>query len=164
MKVLQYPLAKITMGFLSGILIAFYWQADIYLIFGTLLLLLMVASILFFGTRNIKKSKFFFSLLTYAISFLTGMSSLIIQTEAFRKDNYSNLKSVFEKESKINLTAIIWQKKSSTRLLKTLAFLINMPELPKPDLTVRDWFLQPLINSTLNFPEVHMNRQKLAPT
>lgn len=103
MKVLQYPLAKITMGFLSGILFAFYWQADIYLVFGTLLLLLMVAAILFFGAGNIKKSKLFFSLLTYAISFLTGMSSLIIQTEAFRKDNYSNLKSVFEKESKINL-------------------------------------------------------------
>lgn len=103
MKVLQYPLAKITIGFLTGILYAFYWQPNPNWIFTLLLFFLGILAFLFFRSKKIQKSKFYFSIFTYLTAVLTGMSSLIIQTDSFQKNNYSNFKLAFEKENWIHL-------------------------------------------------------------
>lgn len=103
MKVLEFPLAKITIGFLLGILIAFSIDPNPKLVFGILSLSLILLSILFFWTKNNQNTKGYFSILSYFISFLIGMSSLIIQTDSFQKRNYSNDNSVFEKEHTITL-------------------------------------------------------------
>ncbi|HTG64947.1 MAG TPA: DUF4131 domain-containing protein, partial [Flavobacterium sp.] len=103
MKVLEFPLAKITLAFLLGILIAFYIHLNPKLVFGLLSVCLAFLTVLFFGPNTNQNTKFYFSTLTYFISFLIGMSSLIIQTDSFQKNNYSNYEIVFEKEHHITL-------------------------------------------------------------
>lgn len=103
MKVLEFPLARITIGFLLGILSAFYFHPTPIIIFGLLFISLIVLSFLFFLSKTSQKRKHHFSILSYFISFLIGMSSLIVQTNSFEKRNYSNDNSVFGKEIIINL-------------------------------------------------------------
>ena len=103
MKVLEFPLAKITLSFLLGILTAFYIHPNPKLVFGLLFISLVVLSILFFSTKTTQNTKFYFSILTYFISSLIGMSSLITQTESFHKNNYSHYETAFEKEHRITL-------------------------------------------------------------
>lgn len=103
MKVLEFPLARITLGFLPGILIAFYIHPNPILVFGLLSVSLALLTVLFFWTKANQHTKFYFSTLTYFISFLIGMSSLIIQTDSFNKNNYSNYKAIFEKKHRITL-------------------------------------------------------------
>jgi len=112
MKVLEFPLARITLGFLLGILTAFYFPPNPNLVFGLLFVFLAVLTLLFFGTKKIKNTAFYFAILTYSISFLIGISSLIIQTNSLEKSNYSNDNSVFEKE--VSITLIIREKLKNT--------------------------------------------------
>lgn len=103
MKVLDFPLARITLIFLLGILSAFYFHPIPILVFGLLIFSLIVLAFIFFVPKTNHKNKFYFSVLTYCISFLIGMSSLIIQTDSYQKNNYSNAKAIFEKEHEITL-------------------------------------------------------------
>ncbi|KDN54792.1 ComEC/Rec2 family competence protein [Flavobacterium seoulense] len=102
MKVLEFPLVRITLGFLSGILTAFYFNPNPKYVFSLLILCLTALSILFCWKKKSSNKTFYFSILTYFISFLIGISSLIVQTNSLQKSNYSN-NDVFEKESSITL-------------------------------------------------------------
>jgi len=112
MKVLEFPLARITLGFLLGILTAFYFSPNPNLVFGFLFVFLALLTLLFFGTKKIKNTAFYFAILTYSISFLIGISSLIIQTNSLEKSNYSNDNSIFEKE--VSITVIVREKLKNT--------------------------------------------------
>jgi len=112
MKVLEFPLARITLGFLLGILTAFYFPPNPNLVFGLLFCLLVVLTLLFFRTKKIKNASFYLAILTYSISFLIGISSLIVQTNSLEKSNYSNDNSIFEKE--VSITLIVREKLKNT--------------------------------------------------
>lgn len=112
MKVLEFPLARITLGFLLGILTAFYFSPNPNLVFGLLFVFSTVLILLFFGTKKSQNTPFYFGILTYSISFLIGISSLIIQTNSLEKSNYSNDNSIFEKE--VSITLIIREKLKNT--------------------------------------------------
>ncbi|MFA9186694.1 ComEC/Rec2 family competence protein [Flavobacterium sp. FBOR7N2.3] len=123
MKVLQFPLARITIGFLLGILTAFYFHPNPNLVFGFLFVLLALLILLFFGTKRTKNTPFYFGILTYSISFLIGISSLIVQTNSLEKNNYSNDNSIFEKE--ISITLIIREKLKNTSYNKRYIALVQ---------------------------------------
>ena len=112
MKVLEFPLARITLSFLLGIMTAFFCDPNLKWIFGLLFFFLLSGSIFIFLVSKIPNARFYSSLLSYLISFLIGMSSLIIQTDSFRKNNYSNHNIVFEKEHSVTL--IIREKLKNT--------------------------------------------------
>ncbi|GEC71024.1 competence protein ComEC [Flavobacterium flevense] len=111
MKVLEFPLARITLGFLLGIMTAFICNPNPKWIFGLLFIFLLTGSIFAFLVSKIPNARFYSSLLSYLISFLIGMSSLIIQTDSFRKNNYSN-HNIFKKEHSVTL--IIREKLKNT--------------------------------------------------
>ncbi|WP_140486065.1 ComEC/Rec2 family competence protein [Flavobacterium sp. GSA192] len=113
MKVFEFPLAKITLAFLLGILIAFYFPLNPKWIFGLLVVFLLLLSVLFYQTKTNQSTKNYFSILSYFISLLIGMSSLIVQTDSFRENNYSNHNTVFEKEHSITL--ILREKLKNTK-------------------------------------------------
>lgn len=113
MKVLEFPLAKITLAFLLGILMAFYFPPNPKWIFGLLVVFLLLLSVLFSRTKTNQSTKNYFSILSYFISLLIGMSSLIVQTDSFRENNYSNHNTVFEKEHSITL--ILREKLKNTK-------------------------------------------------
>ncbi|MGM8361498.1 ComEC/Rec2 family competence protein [Flavobacterium sp. ARAG 55.4] len=112
MKVFEFPLARITISFLLGILTAFTCRPNPKWIFGFLICFLLLTCFFIFLVRKSRKNKRYTSLLCYFISFLTGISSLIIQTDSFQKDNYSNHKTVFEKEHSVTL--VIREKLKNT--------------------------------------------------
>jgi len=103
MKVLQFPLAKITIAFVSGILIAFYIKPAPVFLFG-----LLTVSLLFFCTsyylqKNILKNTSCFGLSTYLLSFVIGAATLIVHTDSYQKTNYTQDRSVFEKPQLLSL-------------------------------------------------------------
>ncbi|OCB71042.1 competence protein ComEC [Flavobacterium glycines] len=113
MKVLEFPLARITICFLLGILSAYFFVPNPNFIFGLLLLLLLLLCILFWGPKTNQKFKLYFSTVTYFTSFLIGMSSLIVQTDSFQKSNYTHLIDKFDKE--ISTTLVIREKLKNTK-------------------------------------------------
>jgi len=88
MKVLQFPLARITIAFLTGIVAAFFAQPEFY---ATLLLagICFVAFIVsYFFTKYSKKPQLHFGCSVYALSFCIGTATLQIHSGFFQKSNY----------------------------------------------------------------------------
>lgn len=112
MKVFQFPLARITIGFISGILFAFYFPVPIALVFTILAILLGAFAAMYFLFKNKSTNCLYFSITTYVVSFLIGISTQVIQTDYFQKSNYVHHTSVFKKPHSISL--IIREKLKST--------------------------------------------------
>jgi competence protein ComEC len=70
MKVLQFPLARITIGFVLGILVAFYLKPELTTIFGLLLVSLLFLGISYFVQKNTFGNTIYFGLATYIASLL----------------------------------------------------------------------------------------------
>jgi competence protein ComEC len=104
MKVLDFPLARITFSFIFGILTAYYWHPSIitsilYLIVGLCFLSLFYI----FAKRN-KKWIIIFGLSTYYTSFCMGIFALSINTDSFQSSNYTYSKNIFESPHQITFT------------------------------------------------------------
>lgn len=126
MKVLDFPLVKITIAFVFGII------ASYYLCFSSKAIIysLLISIILFCSTYlwNLKQNKKYilFGLSTYFLSFFAGAFTLLSHTQNLQKDNYTNYKSAFEKDEFITL--ILREKLKSndyndryTGLIKTIS-------------------------------------------
>lgn len=104
MKVLQFPLARITFFFVAGISSALYFKPDLYSVF----LLLGVFSLVFLLSflLSIKKinQKIHFAIATYLLSFCIGATTLVVNNGYFDKDNYIHLISDSSKEYTISIT------------------------------------------------------------
>jgi competence protein ComEC len=104
MKVLDFPLAKITCSFVFGIIAAYYWAPPItisvlYLFVGSLFL-----SIFYLFSKKNKKLNIFFGLSTYYTSFIMGIIALSINTDSLQESNYIHYKNAFESPHYINIT------------------------------------------------------------
>lgn len=96
MKVLDFPLVKITIGFLIGILTAYYSQPSI----ETSILFLGFCTILFcvsyFLSKKNKNTTSLFGISSYLISFSMGICVLLFHTDTFNKSNYTHSKTAFD--------------------------------------------------------------------
>ena len=104
MKVLQFPLARITFGFILGISIAFYFKPDINFLFGSLVLCILIFTISYFTL----KKNIFFGISTYLLSFCLGTITQAVHTDMYQKNNYVHTTSVFEKPQ---LIAVVIREK-----------------------------------------------------
>ena len=102
MKVLQFPLAKITIGFVLGLLFAYYVNFPIQVVFILLVLSLIILGLLYYFTKS--KSSIYFGIVTYFLSFIVGISNQVIHIDYFQKNNYIHNSTLFEKPNLINLT------------------------------------------------------------
>ncbi|UFH46882.1 ComEC family competence protein [Flavobacterium galactosidilyticum] len=102
MKVLQFPLARITIGFVLGLLVAYYVQLPVQVVFSILILTFIVFGLLFYFGKN--KNSIYFGVATYLLSFIIGISNQIVHTDFFQKSNYIHDSTIFEKPHFINLT------------------------------------------------------------
>ena len=111
MKVLQFPLARITIAFVCGLLFAKYLLPTFEVVFTAV----VIVTFIFIFTYFFKKIKpsIYFGIVTYILSFLIGISNHIIHTDYFHKSNYIHSKDVFEKPHTIDLTIKEKLKKSS---------------------------------------------------
>lgn len=103
MKVLNFPLIKITICFTIGILAAYYWQPGLVFISSAVITVLVTFTACYFLSG--KRNKFIpaFTVNTYAISFFIGCLTLLLHTESLQKSNYTNCKKAFEKPQLITL-------------------------------------------------------------
>jgi competence protein ComEC len=103
MKVLQFPLARITIGFVLGILISFYIKPDPAILFGLLSAALLLFGTTYFLQKTTLKTTICFGLSTYLLSLLTGAATLIVHTDSYQQSNYTHDSSVFEKPQLLSL-------------------------------------------------------------
>jgi competence protein ComEC len=104
MKVLQFPLARITIGFLSGILVAFYFQPNPQNIFAFLLLFICVFVIAYFVSKRDFVDPIYFGFATYFLAFGIGATTQIIHTNSFQQSNYIQSTAIFEKPHLVAVT------------------------------------------------------------
>jgi len=105
MKVLDFPLARIAIAFILGLLLAHYVRS----IKGETLFFLLFITFVFFGIAHFLaqkqlQSSFYFGVSTYLLSFIIGVTTQIVHTDYLQKNNYTHCKSIFEKPHLATLT------------------------------------------------------------
>jgi competence protein ComEC len=104
MKVLQFPLARITIAFITGLLITFHVRPSVI----SIILLLSVSISIFTFTYFLSKKKYkptaLFGIATYFVSFFIGAATQMAHTDYFQKDNYIHNTAIFEQPGLISLT------------------------------------------------------------
>ena len=90
MNAIQFPLSRITIAFIFGILVAYFSNVDF--IWATLLIVISFTSfcIAYFWTQKQFIQNDLFGLATYIFSFCLGIFSLMIHSGSNQKDNYLN--------------------------------------------------------------------------
>ena len=97
MVLLKFPLARITIAFVSGILVSFYLKPNPESVFVLLFLSVIIFSITYFVSKRNTLNPYFFGFASYFIALSIGATTQIIHTESFRKTNYTHFHEVFEK-------------------------------------------------------------------
>lgn len=135
MKVLQFPLVRITAAFILDILVVYSTIPSPWIVF----VFFFISTLLFITTYYLSKinSKFtlLFGIATFLLAFSIGGTTQIIHTDLHQQSNYANYKDIYEKnhlftvtlreklksstfnERYIALLNTIDQKKSSGRIL-----------------------------------------------
>lgn len=103
MKVLDFPLVKITIAFILGIIASYYLYFSISIIAFTLSVSLMAFLIAFFWNLKHNKKFISFGVASYILSFCIGTLTLLSHTEILQKDNYTNCKDAFQRKESITL-------------------------------------------------------------
>ena len=112
MKVLQFPLTRITLGFISGILFAYYFHPPLLVLFVLLSISISVFGVLYFLLKNKSKNVFYFGLSAYLLSFLIGISTQVVHTDHFKKSNYVHNPAFFEQAT---LQSCDWALRACSR-------------------------------------------------
>lgn len=123
MKVLQFPLAKITIGFIVGIIIVHQFQLSVSVVFSTLGLAFVLFIITYFLTQKNRINSLYFGVATYLLAFGIGSSAQIIHTNSFQESNYIHSKAIFEKPHSISV--IIREKLRSSIQNDRYIVLVN---------------------------------------
>ncbi|TRX21063.1 ComEC family competence protein [Flavobacterium franklandianum] len=104
MKVLQFPLARITIGFLAGILVGYYFKPDVAFAFSTLFIATCVFVFTYFWSKRNAILTLYYGLATYFLAFSIGTSTQIIHTDSYQESNYIHQKTIFEKPHLVSVT------------------------------------------------------------
>jgi competence protein ComEC len=104
MKVLQFPLAKITIGFIMGIILGYYFLPEPNFLFVLLGITGFVFGVLFFWSKKQLAKTPYFGIITYLFSAIVGATTLVAHTDLFQKNNYVNCKGIFDKPHLVSVT------------------------------------------------------------
>jgi len=103
MKVLDFPLAKITVAFILGIIASYYLHFSISAILISLLVIFIAFCGIFFWTLNHNKKSILFGNLSYLSSFYIGVLTLLSHTQSLQKNNYIHCQTAFEDSQFVTL-------------------------------------------------------------
>ena len=88
MKILQFPLTRITIWFVFGILFSFYTSPNPNFIFISIGISFSVFATTYFLSKNDFIQKIYFGTFTYLLFFQIGVFTQIIYTDSYKADNY----------------------------------------------------------------------------
>lgn len=108
MKVLQFPLTRVVIGFVLGILFAYYAKLSISMGLTIISMCALLFIISYLAQKNSLKKGVYFGLSTFFLSFSIGSISLITHNESHQEKHYTHNPSYFESE---NLIAVTIQEK-----------------------------------------------------
>ncbi len=104
MKILEFPLARITIGFVLGILLSFYIKPNPEEVFTVLFLSGIVFGLTYFLSKQNITNPFYFGITTYLIALAIGATTQIVNTDSFQKSNYIHAPEIFEKPHFFSVT------------------------------------------------------------
>ncbi|WP_281336651.1 ComEC/Rec2 family competence protein [Flavobacterium eburneipallidum] len=104
MKVLGFPLARITIGFLAGIVLTHFFKMSIPVMLGLLFGGIFFLIIAFLMSRKKTDNAICFGIATYFIAFVTGVITQIVHTDSFQKSHYTHHKTIFDKPHLVRVT------------------------------------------------------------
>lgn len=104
MKAFLFPLTKITIAFVLGILFFQYLKPNPSFIFILLFISSGILGGLYFLSNRKPFLNIYFGIITYLFSFLIGTTTQIVHYDYFQKDNYIHYDTVFEKPCLISVT------------------------------------------------------------
>jgi competence protein ComEC len=103
MKVLDFPLAKITIAFTLGIVASYYLHFSVSTITFLVLSGFIAFCITFFWHLKQNKKSILLGVLSYFLSFCTSAFTIVSHAENLQKDNYTHCKPAFEKKQSFTL-------------------------------------------------------------
>ncbi|MDR6846770.1 ComEC/Rec2 family competence protein [Flavobacterium granuli] len=104
MKVLQFPLARITIAFIAGILLAYFLKPILPIVFAFLAIAIIIIFRSYYSSKKNKKIQLHFGIATYILAFSIGITTQTIHTDSNQKNNYTHYKNIFEKKHTFTLT------------------------------------------------------------
>ena len=125
MKILQFPLTKITIGFIFGIILFRFITP--YPIFVFLGLTIGVVCLIFLHlkSQNSRIFKDLFGIVTMLLSVLIGISTASINKESLKKNHYINQNHDFESQHKLKIILVEKLKNSQ----KNCRYIARIKEL-----------------------------------
>lgn len=111
MKILQFPLTRITFAFILGIIAYQNYQPESIFVFGSILIGLVFMVLLHFGCKRKPNFLSLFGLLTLGISFFFGLATSIYHNDRLRQNHYLNH---LTEESSQQITLQLNEKLKST--------------------------------------------------
>jgi competence protein ComEC len=104
MKVFDFPLIKITISFVLGVLASYYLKPSVFSAAVILTLVLLVFLFLYFSTKNNRCLNSLFGIITNLTSFYLGIMTLLFHIDSLQVSNYVHCKEAFVKQHFITLT------------------------------------------------------------
>ncbi|HEX8577030.1 MAG TPA: ComEC/Rec2 family competence protein [Flavobacterium sp.] len=105
MKVLNFPLIKITAAFVLGLLVGFYFGINnSYIVFGILLALLLLLFFTYYQTQKAFSTSTYFGIAVVLFSFWAGVTNHFVHQENFRQSHFLHLDNIFLKPQNAEVT------------------------------------------------------------
>ncbi len=114
MKALQFPLTRITIAFILGILFVSFTKPNPSTVFLLLAISTISCLITYFVSKSKIKYSFYFGIATYIVAFSIGGASQIIHTDSYEQNNYVDFKNAFDNTHTFTLTVREKLKSSPT--------------------------------------------------
>lgn len=90
MQILKFPLARITVWFVLGLLASFYLKPSILFVFLSLGIASLLFIISYFLARKDFIQKIYFAIATYILFAMVGVSSYVVNNECYKPNHYSH--------------------------------------------------------------------------
>ena len=125
MKILNFPITRITFWFILGIISCYYLKPSVYIGFGLLLFSLVCLLFSYVKSKSVLNQTSRFGLALYFVFFSIGISTTIIHNDSFKKNHYSNFETFFTKNHIIKVT-VAEKLKSTTNNTRYVAIISNI--------------------------------------
>ena len=103
MKAFQFPLIKITVFFIFGILFAYYFQLELKLLFTILIFSLAILAFLLWKSFRAQFFGNWFDVLACFLAIIIGLSTQLIHNNLLNKNNYSHFINDVKKQYQIEV-------------------------------------------------------------
>jgi len=139
MKILQFPLTKISLAFIFGLLFFQYYKPSPIIVFGSLLACIILVLLFHFSHQNKRIIRPLFGVFILLTSFLIGISTAVFHKETFNKIHYTNQIRNYETPHLLEVTVNEKIKKTqkNIRFIASLQKLDNRTSFGKIILNIR---------------------------